>query len=218
MVRSGAALRVVAATVLLSACGSAASRSHGSVTTGVTGTDGAASTTGPSVTTGPTITAPAPTTGVPAPAVPPAGAPSVPSMSATGGTTSGAVAPASTAPAAPPHGTTAPTTGAPPPPPSAPPSIPSTTSGPTTTRPPASAALAIRNFSFQPATLRVAPGTVVTVTNDDTTTHTWTADGAAWDSGPIAAGSNYRHTFTTPGTFTYHCNIHPYMTGTVQVA
>lgn len=218
MARAGAVLRVLVATALLSACGNAAGRSHPQVATGVPTTDGAASTTGPSAPSGLAPTTRAPTTGAPATTAPPAGAPVAPSMTATGGAASGAVGAAPTAPPAPPRSTPAPTTGAPPPPPTAPPSTPPTTAGPTTTRPPASAALAIRNFSFQPATLRVAPGTVVTVTNDDATTHTWTADGAAWDSGPIAPASSYRHTFTTPGTFTYHCSIHTYMTGTVQVA
>ena len=205
MARSGVVLGVLAAAALLNACGGGGS--HPPVAAGVSTTDGTASTAGLSTTAGLTTTTGAPTT-----TAPPAGAPGVaPSVTATGG---GALAPPTTAPPAPPRGTPAPTTGTPPPPPTAPPSLPATT----TTRPPASAALAIRNFSFQPATLRVAPGTVVTVTNDDATTHTWTADGGGWDSGPIAPASSYRRTFTTPGTFTYHCSIHTYMTGTVQVA
>jgi len=31
-------------------------------------------------------------------------------------------------------------------------------------------------------------------------------------------GETYRHTFTTTGTFRYHCSIHPYMVGEVIVA
>jgi plastocyanin len=71
---------------------------------------------------------------------------------------------------------------------------------------------------FTPSTLRVARGTVVTVRNDDTTTHTWTADAGAWDSGHLAPGAMSQHTFSTSGTFTYHCSIHPSMTGTVAVS
>lgn len=211
MGRAGAVLGVAVATALLSACGSAAGRSHPSVA-GVSTTDGAAPTAGPSATTGA-----ATTTG---PATAPTGVPNAAPSATAAGAPPGAAAPATTAPPPPPRSAPAPTTGAPPPAPAptAAPSIPATTAAPSTTGPPASASLAIRNFSFQPATLRVAPGTVVTVTNDDATTHTWTADGAAWDSGPIAPASSYRHTFTTPGTFSYHCSIHPYMTGTVQVA
>jgi len=69
-----------------------------------------------------------------------------------------------------------------------------------------------------PSTLRVARGTAVTVTNQDTTTHTWTGDGGAWDSGQLPPGATSRHTFATSGTFTYHCSIHPTMTGTVAVS
>jgi len=37
------------------------------------------------------------------------------------------------------------------------------------------------------------------------------------DSGDIAPAGNYSHTFTTAGTFNYHCIYHGVMTGTVTV-
>lgn len=76
----------------------------------------------------------------------------------------------------------------------------------------------IRNFTFQPAPVTVAMGTVVIWKNDDPSTHTATADGKAWDTGNIAPGASSTGVmFSTAGTFSYHCAIHQYMTATVVV-
>jgi plastocyanin len=42
-------------------------------------------------------------------------------------------------------------------------------------------------------------------------------DGLTFESDPIAPNHTFRATFTAPGTYTYHCEIHPGMTGTVTV-
>ena len=77
----------------------------------------------------------------------------------------------------------------------------------------------IKNFAFQPADLTVSPGTKVTVTNEDSTTHTVTATGAKpFDTGDIAPGKSV--TFTAPATpaaYSYICEIHQYMQGTLTV-
>ena len=44
-----------------------------------------------------------------------------------------------------------------------------------------------------------------------------TADDGSFDSGNLAPGATFSQSFSTPGTFTYHCNIHSSMTGTVTV-
>jgi plastocyanin len=76
----------------------------------------------------------------------------------------------------------------------------------------------IAGFAFAPATLSLPAGTTVTWTNQDPTTHTATADdGAAFDCDPVGAGASMSFTFATPGTFAYHCKIHPTMTGTITV-
>ena len=80
------------------------------------------------------------------------------------------------------------------------------------------AAISIANFAFQPDSLQVATGTTVTWTNADSTAHTVTADDGAFDAGPLAPGASFTQTFTTPGTYTYHCQIHPFMTGTIVVS
>jgi len=49
------------------------------------------------------------------------------------------------------------------------------------------------------------------------TTHTVTADGGLFNSGNLSTGQSFSFTFVSRGTFTYHCRIHPSMTGTVSV-
>lgn len=87
----------------------------------------------------------------------------------------------------------------------------------TTTRVPGRAAITIENFTFQPAALRVAAGSTVTVTNKDGVPHTWSADGGQWESGTLSRDGAFSHRFDDTGTFRYHCEIHTFMEGTVQV-
>jgi YVTN family beta-propeller protein len=78
-------------------------------------------------------------------------------------------------------------------------------------------AVTIAQFAFSPATLTVANGQSVTWTNSDPVQHTTTSDNPGWDSGPMPPGATFTTTFTTPGTFAYHCSIHPFIHGTVIV-
>jgi plastocyanin len=73
------------------------------------------------------------------------------------------------------------------------------------------------NRAFVPGELSVAVGTTVTWTNTDSTSHTSTSDAPGWNSGIVGAGRNFSFTFQTPGTFPYHCDVHPSMVGTVVV-
>lgn len=78
------------------------------------------------------------------------------------------------------------------------------------------------SFAFSPATLTIKAGTTVTWKNTTSVGHTVTSDdGKSFDSGttnPIAAqGGTFSFTFTTPGTFAYHCEIHPFMKATIIV-
>lgn len=82
---------------------------------------------------------------------------------------------------------------------------------------------AIRDFSFQPKTLKIRKGTAVTWTNNDTAKHNVIADGEAVAGGPpadnplLGKGESYTFTFNTFGTFSYLCRPHPYMKGSVEV-
>ena len=82
---------------------------------------------------------------------------------------------------------------------------------------PAAASVSIKNMAFNPASLSVTAGSTVTWTNSDTTIHTVTADDGSFNSGNIAIGATYSRVFSTAGTFSYHCTIHPEMTGKVAV-
>lgn len=76
----------------------------------------------------------------------------------------------------------------------------------------------IRNMAFTPSQITVKKGTTVTWTNNDSTTHTVTADnGNGPSSDNISPGSSYKYTFNDTGSFQYHCTIHPSMRGTVVV-
>jgi plastocyanin len=78
-------------------------------------------------------------------------------------------------------------------------------------------AVTIVDFAFQPASLEIPAGTTMTWTNSGAATHTATADNGAFDSGRLAPGASFSQTFNSAGTFTYHCEIHPQMTGTIVV-
>src|SRR4051794_12778973 len=77
--------------------------------------------------------------------------------------------------------------------------------------------VSIKNFAFSVATLSVSAGVQVTWTNNDATAHTVTADDGSFDSGNIAPGSSFSHTFNNMGTVKYHCQIHPMMKASVAV-
>jgi len=81
----------------------------------------------------------------------------------------------------------------------------------------ADVAVTINNFAFTPGTITVPVGTRIVWTNQHSFTHTTTSDTSVWDSGFLTTGQSFNFTFTQPGTFPYHCNIHLGMHGTVIV-
>ena len=70
-------------------------------------------------------------------------------------------------------------------------------------------------FGANPLTVPV--GTTISWLNNDSTTHTSVADGSQWSSGNIPPGGRFNFTFNSAGRFTYHCQIHPNMVGTLVV-
>lgn len=79
--------------------------------------------------------------------------------------------------------------------------------------------VAIENYDFGPA-LAIDQGDTVTWTNLDSAPHD-----VAVTSGPVTfrsptldQGESWSHTFTTAGSYSYVCSIHPDMKGSVTVA
>lgn len=78
--------------------------------------------------------------------------------------------------------------------------------------------IAMVNFSFSPKEVTIKKGTTVTWTNQDSAVHTVTSDTPLFDSGDLAKGKSFSYTFSTAGTFAYHCIPHQAkMTGTIVV-
>lgn len=79
----------------------------------------------------------------------------------------------------------------------------------------------ILDFQFNPQVVIISPGDTIKWTNKDTVPHTATSDSQngsdAWDSGSLDTGKSYSKTFTTPGTYAYHCTFHPNMQSIIQV-
>jgi plastocyanin len=75
----------------------------------------------------------------------------------------------------------------------------------------------MESLKFSPSTITVSVGTTVTWTNKESVVHTVTSDGSAFESGDMNNSDTFSFTFTTAGTFPYHCIYHAGMTGTVIV-
>lgn len=83
---------------------------------------------------------------------------------------------------------------------------------------PGSAAINIVDLTFEPTTITVAAGsTDIAITNADTVDHTFTLDDDTVDTA-VSAGQNITVTVDLAGSVGFHCEIHPSMTGTLQVA
>lgn len=77
--------------------------------------------------------------------------------------------------------------------------------------------VAISGFAFHPPTLTVAAGTKVTFTNGDQTAHTATGNKPGFDTGTVNPGKSATVVFNKPGTYTYYCQFHAFMHGTIVV-
>lgn len=80
------------------------------------------------------------------------------------------------------------------------------------------------NTGFTPDNITVVIGVnnTVTWTNNDLSIHTVTsstvpAGASPFSSGYLNTGDSYTYTFTVPGVYVYHCQLHPWMVGVVTV-
>lgn len=87
---------------------------------------------------------------------------------------------------------------------------------------PAIVTVSMRNFTFEPKTLKVKLGTSIVFVNYDTSKHTVTSDSGKFDSGDINPGQSYTLKLDEPGTYPYYCQFHGDkggvdMAGTIEV-
>ena len=80
-------------------------------------------------------------------------------------------------------------------------------------------------YQYRPETVQVKIGDIIMWTNDDDALHTVTSGsgtdenmGAEFDSGMMATGKIFEHTFTKAGEYPYFCTIHPNMVGKIIVS
>ncbi len=81
----------------------------------------------------------------------------------------------------------------------------------------------MRHDLFTPMRIQVVLGTTVTWTNQDAVPHNVTfspvvmSSSNNWESGLLSPGQSFSYTFTSQGTFQYHCQEDPGMIGVVIV-
>lgn len=97
-----------------------------------------------------------------------------------------------------------------------------TPSAPTATKPAATVKVKVvekdEKYGFDTTMLTVAVGTTVEWTNATDAPHTVTSDtGSTLASPTIDPKGTFSFTFTQPGTYSYHCTLHPYMKATIVV-
>ena len=77
--------------------------------------------------------------------------------------------------------------------------------------------ITIAGFAFDPDTITVSGPTEVTVTNEDSATHTFTLDDGSVDE-TVEPGATVTVTVDVSAATGFHCNIHPQMTGQIEVS
>ena len=73
---------------------------------------------------------------------------------------------------------------------------------------PGGATVTMKEFEFTPKEVKVKVGATVTWTNAGTTKHSATAIDRAFNTRNLEPGETKSVTFSTPGTFVYHCVFH----------
>jgi plastocyanin len=76
----------------------------------------------------------------------------------------------------------------------------------------------IVDFAFSSKEVPVKAGQTVVWTNGGSVGHTTTSDKNEWDSSTLSPSKRYAVKFTAPGSFAFHCNIHPSMKAAVTVS
>jgi len=82
---------------------------------------------------------------------------------------------------------------------------------------PSVATVHIKDFKYNPTPLKIHAGDRVTFVNDDDDAHTVTASDKSFDSAGLDTHDTWQRVFTKPGTYSYFCELHPYMKATIIV-
>jgi plastocyanin len=80
-----------------------------------------------------------------------------------------------------------------------------------------SAQIEMSDDVFKPAQLTVPVGTKVTWINRGTKAHTVVGNDKLFDSGLVDVNGQFSYTYTSPGSYPYHCAPHPKMIGLIVV-
>ncbi len=97
-----------------------------------------------------------------------------------------------------------------------PPAVNPYATGSTTTTTTPGAVITIIGFAFGGDTT-AAVGDTVTVSNQSSSSHTWTAVGGSFASGSIPAGGSFTFVFEAAGSYEFFCEFHPGMSGSITV-
>lgn len=82
------------------------------------------------------------------------------------------------------------------------------------------AAIGIKDSRYDPTDIEIAVGESVTFTNNDGYDHTVTSKDDStieYDSGKFGEGETFEQTYDEAGSYSFFCEIHPTMRGTVTV-
>lgn len=77
--------------------------------------------------------------------------------------------------------------------------------------------VSIAEFAYDPDPVTIEEGGKVIWVNRDSAPHTATAEDGSFDTGTIETDKLESESFKQPGTYTYFCEIHPDMRGSVEV-
>jgi plastocyanin len=94
-----------------------------------------------------------------------------------------------------------------------------TSAGTSTSAAAGSQTITIQSFKFNPDPLPTKAGKVTVVNMDEGTPHSVTADDNSFDTGIFTKNDGPKTiTLSKSGTFKYHCQVHNFMHGTIQVS
>jgi plastocyanin len=81
----------------------------------------------------------------------------------------------------------------------------------------ATQAVTVQLDAFSPAQVDALPGETVEWTNVSPRIHTVTSDTGLFGTDELLPGAVFAQRFDAPGSYAYHCTIHPEMTGEIDV-